>query len=446
MGRDPGAATAASSSPGRIIFVNRFFYPDHSATSELVSDLAFALAKRRFCVIVITSRQTYEIAQADLPSRQRIDGVDIWRIWTSKRGRLRLIGRGFDYLTFYLAAGFRVWRLAKRGDIIVAKTDPPLLSVVIAPIAWLKRALLINWLQDIFPEVAATLNVGGRLGRRVFSLMRPIRNWSLRFANANIAVGNRMAARLEAEGIPTERIHIVSNWADGEFILPSSGPNTLRQSWAPNMRFIVGYAGNLGRAHDIDTILEAITILHKQGVGALPDNIARRVLFIFVGGGAQRAKLEREILKRGLTNVRLHPYQPRELLAKTLAVADVHLVSLNPKLEGLIVPSKFYGIAAAGRPTLFIGAADGEIAQLIDEFECGFTVPPGDGKGLADRILQMAQDLQLCATLGDRARAAFEKHWDKNGAVKKWEEVLQAVATTAQLKERSASGTPSDFL
>ena len=189
-------------------------------------------------MLVITSRQTYEIAEADLPSRQRIDGVEIWRIWTSKRGRLRLIGRRFRLPHFLPCC--RISRLAargKRGDIIVAKTDPPLLSVVIAPIAWLKRALLINWLQDIFPEVAATLNVGGRSGRRVFSLMRPIRNWSLRFANANIAVGNRMAARLEAEGIPTERIHIVSNWADGEFILPSSGPNTLRQSWAPNMRF-----------------------------------------------------------------------------------------------------------------------------------------------------------------------------------------------------------------
>ena len=170
-------------------------------------------------------------------------------------------------------------------------------------------------------------------------------------------------------------------------------------------------------------------------------------MFIFVGGGAQRAKLEREILKRGLTNVRLHPYQPRELLAETLAVADVHLVSLNPKLEGLIVPSKFYGIAAAGRPTLFIGAADGEIARLIDEFECGFTINPGDGKGLADRILQLAQDPQLCATLGARARAAFEKHWDKSRAVEKWEEVLKAVATSgAQARGQTASGTSSDVL
>ena len=134
------------------------------------------------------------------------------------------------------------------------------------------------------------------------------------------------------------------------------------------------------------TIVEAMTILQERARGSPSSTIAalaEQILFVFVGGGAQRAKLEREILKRKLTNVRLHPYQPRELLAETLGVADVHLVSLNPKLEGLIVPSKFYGIAAAGRPTLFIGAADGEIARLIDEFECGFTINSGRWKRLS---------------------------------------------------------------
>ena len=133
---------------------------------------------------------------------------------------------------------------------------------------------------------------------------------------------------------------------------------------------------------------------------------------------------------------------------KLSVVADVHLVSLNPKLEGLIVPSKFYGIAAAGRPTLFIGAANGEIARLIEEFECGFTINPGDGKGLADRILQLAQDPQLCAALGARARTAFEKHWDKSRAVEKWDEVLKAVATSsAQARgPQTASGPSSDVL
>jgi glycosyltransferase involved in cell wall biosynthesis len=122
----------------------------------------------------------------------------------------------------------------------------------------------------------------------------------------------------------------------------------------------------------------------------------------------------------------MHLYQPRERLAETLGIADVHLVSLNPKLEGLIVPSKFYSVAAAGRPTLFIGALDGEIAQLINETGCGFTVVPGDGQALVDRISQLAMDTELSASMGAGARAAFEKRWDKDRAIKQWEEVLNA--------------------
>ena len=191
---------------------------------------------------------------------------------------------------------------------------------------------------------------------------------------------------------------MIPNWADGALIVPiKPNQNAFRACWVPDGWFVVAYAGNLGRAHDVDTIVEAMTLL-QEGAKARADDIARQIMFVFIGGGAQRANLEREVLRRGLTNVRLHPYQPRDRLAETLGSADLHLVSLNPKLEGLIVPSKFYGIAAAGRPTLFIGARDGEIARLVEEFGCGFTVAPGDGKGLADRILQLAQDPQLCAT------------------------------------------------
>jgi glycosyltransferase involved in cell wall biosynthesis len=413
----------------RIIFLNRYFYPDHAPTSELLSDLAFALARRGAQVTVIASRQNYENARASYPPRSCVEGVDIWRVWTSRRGRQRLIGRSLDYLTFYLAAGWRTWRLARAGDIIVAKTDPPLLSVVVAPVAWLRGARLVNWLQDIFPEAAEALHVGGAAGRAAFSLLRPVRNWSLRSAKANVVVGESMALRLKAQGIAANTLRVIPNWSDGQQISPSPvGQSSLRQSWTPNARFVVCYAGNLGRAHDVSTIVEAMALLQQRAAGSPEDNdVASNIMFVFVGGGVQRAKLEREVLNRGLANVCMRPYQPRELLAETLGLADVHLVSLNPELEGVIVPSKFYGIAAAARPTLFIGAQDGELGRLIGEARCGFTVAPGDGTGLAARILQLAADPDLCASMGACARRAFEQRWDKTLAVAKWQEVLKSV-------------------
>ena len=387
--------------------------------------MAFALAERGFDVSVITSRQNYDKADAQLPSRETIRGVDITRVWTSKHGRLRLAGRSVDYLTFYLSSAWHVWREAQAGDVIVAKTDPPLLSVPMSIIAKLKGAYLVNWLQDIFPEVAEALNVGGGLGRLATAVLRPLRNWSLRSAEVNVVVGEGMALRLQALGLPPEKIKVISNWADSALIAPlPPDESALRQEWIPDGRFVVGYAGNLGRAHDIDTVLAAMTLLQERAKKS-PSDLAAKIMFVFVGGGAQRASLEREALKRGLSNFRLRPYQPKERLGETLAVADVHLVSLNPKLEGLIVPSKFYGIAAAGRPTIFIGTEHGEIGRILEENGCGFTVRPGDGEALTERILALAGDRELCKALGARARMAFERHWNKERAIAKWEALMR---------------------
>src|SRR4029079_11079820 len=182
------------------------------------------------------------------------------------------------------------------------------------------------WLQDIFPEVADALEVGNSLGRLAFSVVRPLRNWSLRAAYTNVVVAHGMANRLLQEGIPQEKIRIIENWADGAVIVPlPPHKNELRKSWGLEDRFVVGYAGNLGRAHDVGTVVEAMGLLRER---ASADELAARVQFLFVGGGAQFPKLEREVLQRQLRNVTIRPYQPRNRLAQILGVADLHLISL----------------------------------------------------------------------------------------------------------------------
>ena len=236
-----------------------------------------------------------------------------------------------------------------------------------------------------------------------------------------------MAERLRALGLPPDKIKVIGNWADCALITPLSAEDSaLRKEWIQGDRFVVGYAGNLGRAHDVDTVLSAMTLLQDRAVMS-PADPAASVTFLFVGGGAKWAKLEREATRRTLTNFRARPYQPKEQLSETLGVGDVHLVSLNPGLEGLIVPSKFYGIAAAGRPTIFIGSRGGEIARILEENGCGFTVAPGDGEALTERILALAGDRDLSASMGARARMAFERQWHKERALAEWEALLQAV-------------------
>ena len=202
----------------KIVFVNRFFWPDHSATSQILTDLAFYLVKAGFPVWVISSRQVYDDPEATLPAQASVSNVQVTRVWTTRFGRQNLLGRTVDYLTFYLSAALNLLVLLKPGDIVVAKTDPPLVSVIAAMATKLRGAKLINWIQDLFPEVAGALEVGG-LGK-IESILRAARNWSLRSACKNVAIGDGMAKRIAGEGIDLSTIAVIHNWSDGDAIQP----------------------------------------------------------------------------------------------------------------------------------------------------------------------------------------------------------------------------------
>jgi colanic acid biosynthesis glycosyl transferase WcaI len=414
-----------------VIFLNRYFHPDHSATSQMLSGLAIALAARGLRISVISSQQFYDAPAVRLPPREMHEGVEVYRVPTSRFGRSHLWGRSVDYLTFYVSAGWRLWRLTRRGDIIVAQTDPPMLSLLAAPIARLRRARLINWLQDLFPEIAEALRLGGP-ARAAYRPLRWLRDRSLRSADMNVVLGDLMADKLVHLGVKPLRIRLIPNWADGDLIRPlDSSTNALRREWGLDDTIVVGYSGNLGRPHEIDTMLEAIATTqsdrHAREAAASPAP-HRTIRWLFIGDGALSGPLKTALACRKLDDVTLKPYQPRERLAESLCAIDVHLVSLRPELEGLIVPSKFYGIAAAGRPTIFIGDLDGEIALLLKKHGCGLTVAQGDGTGLTRAVLELASNPTLVRDMGERARRAFDAEFNKTLAVARWEKLLHEVA------------------
>ena len=401
----------------KVIFVNRYFFPDQSATSQLLSDLAFHLAGGADEVHVITSRQRYDDATSALPIDEHIRGVNVSRIWTTTFGRGSLIGRALDYLTFYASAFAQLVFLVREGDLVIAKTDPPMLSVVAALATRLRGAKLINWLQDLFPEIAAAADIGWAKGGVGQILMR-LRDWSLRCAQQNVVVGEKMRAVLVARGIENKKITVIPNWADGDAIRPvARTENPLRTKWGLEGKFVVGYSGNLGRVHEFDTVLGAMTELRGDD----------GKWFLFIGAGKQRQMMETECAVRGITAVSFLPYQAREDLVWSLGVPDVHLVTLLPEMEGLVVPSKVYGIAAAGRPILNIGALNGEIAQLIAKHDCGITVQPGDVSGLVDAITRLAGDDALRATLGGNARKALDDYYEMRLGLQKWRNLLDTV-------------------
>ena len=374
----------------RIVFVNRYFHPDHSATSQMVSDLAFHLAARGHDVEAIASRQRYDDPSARLAPSETVAGVRITRVATTRFGRTFLGGRAIDYLTFYLTAWLAL--LTRRGAIVVTMTDPPLMSIV-AMFAARRR---INWIQDLFPEVAEALGVLRGAGP-----LRALRDLSLRTARANVVLGDRMAQR-----VPW-RAFVQHNWADAALRpIPRDDDGS----------FVVGYSGNLGRAHDFATITGAMRLLADEPA----------IRFVITGGGAQLDSVKEAT--KGLDNVSFRPYQPRELLSESLSSADVHLVSLQPELEGLIVPSKIYGILAVARPAIFIGATDGEAGNMLTINDCGVVVTPGDSAALARVIRELASDRARAAAMGRRGQALYESHFAPAIAFAKWERILEGAA------------------
>jgi len=253
----------------------------------------------------------------------------------------------------------------------------------------------------------------------------------VRAAEANVVISQRMAENVRSRGIASDRIHVIQNWCDDEQIRPIPPiDNPLRREWGLEDKFVVGYSGNLGRAHEFDTVLAAAERLARDS----------RAVFLFIGGGHKFDQLARRVKERRLDrSFRFIPYQDRALLKYSLGVPDVHWISLKPELEGIALPSKFYGIAAAGRPVIAITAKDGEFARLVQQHDCGFVIEPGHADALADTVTRLSRDTKCLGAMGLRAREMLEAHFTRRHAFERWRNLLADIGSSPALTARPMS-------
>lgn len=387
----------------RLVFANRFFFPDQSATSRLLSDLAPHLAQDRE-VVVLCSRQLLEDPAAALAPREDWRGVRIVRLWSTRWGRAWLPGRAVDYLSFLASAA--VWALLRlrRGDTAVAKTDPPFLSLALLPGAELHRARLVIWHQDIFPEVAWRTGLGDARGV-LARLLGWLRRVPVEAAELNVAISEGMRDFL-LRVAPRAHLAVSHNWS-ADF---PPGDDSLREELGLQGCFVVGYSGNLGRAHPVDGLLDAAERLRGQ-----PE-----IRFLFSGGGAQMERLKADVAARALPGWTFLSYQPADRLAALLRTADVHLTVLDPALEGLILPSKLYGILSASRPVVHLGDPEGEVARLLQRHACGWSVGARDGAALEILLSRLAASPGACANAGVLARQAYVHEYSRAAALGRW--------------------------
>jgi glycosyltransferase involved in cell wall biosynthesis len=408
----------------KICFFNRSYWPDQAATGQLLTELAEDLVARHGCEVTVVAGRALHAPRADggprgALGRETRNGVAILRANGTRFAPSRFAGRAANYLSYFACAGLAALDIG-RPDVVVSLTDPPIVGLAARWAARRTGARFVFLCEDIFPEVAALLEdfhnelVNRTLDRANRSLLRD--------ADAIVALGDRMRRRLvDEKGADPSRVQIIHNWADCDAIVPLPKDNSFAREHGLHDRFVLMHSGNVGLSQNLDVLVAAADRLRSR----------ERLVIAIVGDGSRRAALEADVARRGLANIRFFPYTAKRRLHESFAAADAFLVALKPGIEGYIVPSKVYGILAAGRP--YIAALDpsAEPAAIVREYGCGLVAPPGDAAALADAIAAMHDDPDATRLMGQRARAAALQ-FDRRAAVARYFDLFQRLTGVAR--------------
>jgi glycosyltransferase involved in cell wall biosynthesis len=417
----------------RVLLLNQAYFPDVAATAQMAHDLARHLVQCGHQVQVVASRAIYGQRGGKLPRYERVDGADVHRVGVSLFGKKSTLARLIDFALFYVLAGIKCFTMP-RPDVVVAFTTPPLIAAVGVMLRRLRGCKYVYWVMDLYPDVMVAYGMQ-REGSLAHRVLEGVSVWCLRRADQVVVLGRDMERRIVAKGrgIAAARVAVLPVWADAAAVTPMPPEaSSIRASWNVGGRCVVMYSGNFGLAHDIDTLIGAIEHFREHGRDA--------VRFVFVGGGKRMEALQRQAQQSGWDHVRFEPYQPREKLGELLAAGDVHLISQADAMCGLLVPSKLYGIMAAGRPAVFVGPAEAEVALTLAQHECGERVAVGDTAGLVKVIGRLAQDASRREALGTAARQALEQHYSASLMCGRWERMLAGLVAGAGGGRGAAGG------
>jgi glycosyltransferase involved in cell wall biosynthesis len=301
-----------------------------------------------------------------------------------------------------------------RPDIIVAETDPPLLGALAAVLKRRWGCRLVYNVRDVYPDIAEV--TGGVRSPLLLDLLRRGNQYAYEHADLIVTLGHDMADRIVDKGVPRDKVVVIPDWVDCGRIRPLDG-NPFRRAFGD--KFVVMYSGNIGLSQQLEVVLEAASRLRDDA----------RILFAIIGEGARKKWLEQRALVMGLSNVAFMPYQPLENLAESLSAADLHLIPLLPGAAGCLVPSKIYGILAAGRPFIAMMEDNAEVARIAHEDAVGFVVRPGDVEALVGAIREAVGTPENLKQMGARARRLAELRFDRVKVTSSFGLMLAGVAT-----------------
>jgi glycosyltransferase involved in cell wall biosynthesis len=376
----------------RVLFINRSYWPDTEATGQLLTELCEDLAQDSGLEIhVLCGLPNHVAGEVEQGAAAIRNGVQIHRLSHSQFPKRSTLGKLLNLLSFTWAA----WRYARKcsaPDVVITETDPFFAGLVGRSLQKRTGCRFIAYLQDIYPDVAVA--VGKAKEGPLVRFWRKILFDAYRAADRVIVLSRDMKERCVAHGIDPTRIEIIPNWIDTNSIRPLREGNPFRRKHGLDGSTVVMYSGNMGLPHLLTPLLDAAERL-------LPRS---EICFLFVGDGVQKQPLKVDAERRGLRNVRFLPYQPKSELPESLSAADIQVVSVKPGVIHCLMPSKLYGILAAGCGVLAIAPPSSELGSLVVEESLGEVVDcdsNAPAQEIADAILRLANSDRL-KSISDR--------------------------------------------
>jgi len=407
----------------KILVINQHFYPEVAATGQLLLDLCEDLVKDGYRVKVITGNPDADLNRKNkILKRENYKGIEILRLKNTTFNKYRMTGRVLNYLTFHFLVFFQIL-FCKKPDLVLVLSTPPFISFYGLMLKVLKKVKTIYIVQDLFPDLVVEL---GKIKNKYFiNVLKKFSKLIIRKMDRVVVVGDFMKRKIKKDilqWMDSDHIINIDNWADGEKIRVMRGEkekNFLKEEWGLEGKFIILYSGNIGDLHEFDTIISTAEDLGEQGW--------KKICFVFIGEGIKKEYIERKVKEKGLNNVLFFPFQPREVLKYSLGLADVSLVTLEKGFEGMVVPSKIYGILASGRPVIAVLGGESEIVEIVKKGNCGKIVRIGDYQALVDSIMDYYKDREKCGEDGLNGRRYFEKNFDRKIATRKYIRVIEEV-------------------
>ncbi len=402
----------------RVHLVTPYYPPEISGGSHLICELALSLKSLGHSVTVLTVYPNYNIRAVPLPYRvglrmdEVLEGVPIRRIRLPQIPRASKIGRGLQHFAFGIWLGV-LTTLTPKADVIITFSPPLPVPWMICRIGKARRIPVVVNIQDLFPREAVEMGMlTSPVLIRMFTAMER-RVYRLAAGVTVHSPGN--AEHVVEHGGDRERVHVLYNWVDVERIRPGDRDNDFARQHGLGNRFIASYAGNMGWAQDMGTIISCASRLRSD-----PD-----LLFLLVGDGVGKDKAQARSQKLGLQNILWLPTQPWSVYPEILTASDVSLINLHPELRTPVVPSKLLGIMAAARPVVASVPRESDARRIIAEAGCGLCVDAGNGDALAEAIRKLASDPALASEMGRRGRAHVEAHFSREACTRQMEAILK---------------------